>query len=486
MHRLSYPSSPNSSVILNYMIPFFPRQISNRALIVYLSALALVSLVYFDYAMKVGYYVLGVVWVSAFFYLTANWSQRWQTSSNKDYLKSLILVAISLRLVWVVISYFYYIRTTGIPFEFATADALAYHEEARWLASENWSKTWEYYFGTNSVGISDVGYPLYLSILYRIFGPIIILPRLLKAFISTWTCVMVYKLSTRTFGEETGRLAGAMIALMPNLVIYCGYHLKETEMLFLEVAFLERMDYMIRSHHASFWDIVLASVLALSLFFFRTVLGAAAIFSFATVVLISNVSSMRRGWKRTALFAYGILGIVVASGGSFMTELEGLWEGRENNVTNKRYEQTVRGNLWAQYATGVVMAPMAFILPFSTMIEVDEQYAQNTKHSGNFIRNFMGFFALIALYEAIRRKKWRDFSLIGSFVIAYLGVISLTGFSNSERFLLPGLPCLIMMWSYGVSTLRKETYRFMTPWCFLVIAMEFAWAFFKLGSRGLL
>jgi hypothetical protein len=97
----------------------------------------------------------------------------------------------------------------------------------------------------------------------------------------------------------------------------------------------------------------------------------------------------------------------------------------------------------------------------------------------------MGFFVLLAIYEALRRKKWRDFSLIGSFVIAYLGVVSLSGFANSERFLLPGLPCLIMMWVYGVSALRKETFNLLTPWCFVVFAMECAWAYFKLGSRGL-
>ena len=163
-----------------------------------------------------------------------------------------------------------------------------------------------------------------------------------------------------------------------------------------------------------------------------------------------------------------------------------MWEEREDNATSKRYEQTVRGNQWAKYATGTVMAPMVFVLPFSTMVDVDQQYAQQTKHGGNFIRNFMGFFALIAIYEAVRRKKWRDFVLIGSFVLAYLGVVSLSGFSNSERFLLPGLPCLIMMWAYGISALREKTYRLLTPWCFLVFAMEFGWAFFKLGSRGLL
>ena len=168
-----------------------------------------------------------------------------------------------------------------------------------------------------------------------------------------------------------------------------------------------------------------------------------------------------------------------------MTEVESFWEGRNESVVRKRAEQTSRGNQWAQYATGTVMAPMVFVRPFSTMINVAEQYGQQEKHGGNYIRNFMGFFAILAIYEAIRRKKWRDYSLIGSFVIAYLGVISMSGFSNSERFLLPGLPCLIMMWAYGISVLRKNTFKLLNPWCIIVCVMEIAWAYFKLGSRGL-
>ena len=131
------------------------------------------------------------------------------------------------------------------------------------------------------------------------------------------------------------------------------------------------------------------------------------------------------------------------------------------------------------------MAPMIFVLPFATMVDVDQQYGQQAKSGGNYVRNFMGFFAILALVEAFRRKKWRDFVPIGAFIIAYLGVVASSGFSNSERFLLPGLPCLIMMWSYGVSTLREKTYKLFTPWCVIVFVMEFAWAYFKLGSRGL-
>lgn len=468
------------------MVPFFPKQIATRAVIVYLIALSAISLFYSSYVMKLGYMLLGIVCVVGFFFLTSNWTKKWDGHSEKQFIKALFLTALFIRVIWVISSYFYYIDATGQPFEFDTADAIGYHEEAKWLAGEGWSAMFDYYFGSGFRGVSDVGYPLYLFVVYRIFGPQIIIPRLFKAFLSAYTCVLIYRISNRTFGGEVARMAGIMMVLMPNLIIYCGYHLKETEMIFLGVAFLERTDYLLRSKNSRLFHVLLPSLLAISLFFFRTVLGAAAIFSFATAVLFSSTPTMKRGWKRTALIGWGVMCLFIGAGGPIVNEVESLWEGRGENVAKKRNEQTIRGNQWAQYATGAVMAPMVMALPFATMVNVDQQYAQQTKHGGNFIRNFMAFFAFLAIFEALRQKKWRDFSLIGSFVIAYLGVVSLSGFSNSERFLLPGLPCLIMMWAYGVSVLRGKTFKLMTPWCLVVFVMEFAWAFFKLGSRGLL
>ena len=467
------------------MINRFPQQISRFAIAVYLCALTFISIFYIDYTMKVGYMILGIAFVAGFFLITSSCSRDWAKLHDKQFAWRIFGFAVIIRLIWVVASYFYYIEATGQPFEFDTGDAIGYHDEAKWLAGEGWSITWDFYFGSGFKGVADIGYPLYLTALYSIFGPSIIIPRIIKSFISAFTAVLVYRLSSRTFGESTGRMAGLMMVLMPNLIIYCGYHLKETEMVFLEVAFLERLDYLLRSRRVTLWTVLLPSLLAVSLFFFRTVLGAAAVFSFATAILFSSTPSMKRGWKRTALIGWGVVCLLFAGGGTIVNEVESLWEGRGDNVIKKRTEQTIRGNQWAQYATGTVMAPMMFVLPFSTMVDVSQQYAQQTKHGGNFIRNFMGFFVVIAIIEAFRRKKWRDFSMIGSFVIAYLGVVSLSGFSNSERFLLPGIPCLVMMWAYGVSTLRKGTYKYLTPWCFVVFAMEFAWAYFKLGSRGL-
>ena len=468
------------------MIPFFPKQITYRAIGVYLFSLLVVSLVFIEYTLRFGYILMGIISVAFFFIMTSYLTEGWKHKTSEDFSIRLFALAVSLRLIWVFVSYFYYISVNGNPFEFSAADSIGYHEEAVWLASEPWDTALLYYFGPLSIGVSDAGYPLYLTTLYKLLGPSILAPRIIKAILSAFTCTLVYKLASRSFGEGTGRMAGIMTALMPNLIMYCGYHLKETEMIFLEMVFLERFDYLVKSRKATFLSIFLPTIALVLLFFFRTVLGASAVFAFVTTILVSSTPTMKRGWRRTALIAWGVLGLVLIGGGKIASELEEYWEDKDTNLVQKRTEQTSRGSQWARYATGPVMAPMALVLPFATMVDVDQQLGQQEKSGGNYVRNFMGFFAFIAIFEAIRRKKWRDFAMIGAFVLAYLAIVSRSGFNNSERFLLPALPCLIMMWSYGVATLRKSSYRALSAWCIVVFFMEVGWAFFKIGSRGLL
>ena len=251
------------------------------------------------------------------------------------------------------------------------------------------------------------------------------------------------------------------------------------------VAFLERADYLLRSKKYNVFTIVIPVLLALSLFSFRTVLGGAAVFAFVTAIVFTNTSVIGKA-KRYMLIGWGLLAVFTFTGGTIMNESEGLWEQREDNQMAKRSVQTARGNQWAKYATGTVMAPMMFVLPFPTMVDVDEQYNQQMISGGNYVRNFLGGFVLIAVFSAIFiTKNWRNLSLIGSFVIAYLGIVSTSGFANSERFLLPGLPVLLIMAAYGVTLLNAKNYKFIKIWYWVVPVMGFAWAFFKLGSRGL-
>ncbi len=466
------------------MVPYFPKQIASKAIYIYLGVLTAVSLVFIRHVMSIDFLIMGVMWVVGFFLLSNYCSKKWQETPQKKFLLNIFLIALGIRWVWVIFAYIYFFLKTGMPFEFSAGDSIWYYEETLGNVHANLVDVWNYLF-VNTDSISDSGYVFYLSLLSKITGESIILPRLVNSIFSAVTVLLIYFLAKRNIGEEGGRLAAVFSCYMPNLIFYCGTHLKETLMIFLMVAYLERADYLLRSKKYNILTIIIPVLLALSLFTFRTILGAAAVFSFVTALVFTNTKVIGKA-KRYVLIGWGLLAVFTVTGGTIVNESESLWDQREDNQIAKRTHQTNKGNQWAKYATGTVMAPMMFVLPFPTMVDVDEQYNQQMLSGGNYVRNFLGGFVLIALFSSIFiTKNWRNLSFIGSFVIAYLGIVSTSGFANSERFLLPGLPVLLIMAAYGVTLLNAKNYKFIKIWYWVVPVMGFAWAFFKLGSRGL-
>ena len=178
------------------MITFLPKQISSRGILQYAISLAAVSIAFMNYAMDFVWIALGIAEILLFFLLSSRLTVQWQRLSIKDYVKDLFVSALLLRIVWVLFSYYYYQSQTGIPFEFEAADSLGYHEDAQWLAAEPWRVTWFYLFASRA-GVSDSGYPLYLTTIYKLFGTNIIVARLLKAVYGAFTCVLLYRLSAR-------------------------------------------------------------------------------------------------------------------------------------------------------------------------------------------------------------------------------------------------------------------------------------------------
>lgn len=467
------------------MIPFLPKQIANRGIYLYLGSLAAVSLVFFNHAMAIDYILMGILWVVGFFLLSSYCSAKWRAIEEKRFLQYIFFTALGLRVAWTIFSYFYFIMKTGIPFEFEAGDSVWYYEETMSNLHANLVDVFRYLF-IDSETVSDSGYIFYLSLLSKVTRESILLPRLVNCIFSAATCLLIYLLAKRNIGEEGGRLSAVFACFMPNLIIYCGLHLKETFMIFILIAYLERCDYLLRSKKYNILTIALPVILAIFLFTFRTVLGAAALFAIATALIFTNTSVIGRT-KRILLISWGALAVATLAGGTISTEIQSTWDDRETNQADKRSHQTNKGNQWAKYATGTVMAPMMFVMPFPTMVDVDQQYNQQILSGGNYVRNFFGGFVLIAVFSAIFiTKNWRNLSLIGSFAIVYLGIISTSGFANSERFLLPALPVLLIMAAYGVTQLNEKNYRFFRIWYYVVPVMAIAWAFFKLGSRGLL
>jgi len=102
----------------------------------------------------------------------------------------------------------------------------------------------------------------------------------------------------------------------------------------------------------------------------------------------------------------------------------------------------------------------------------------------------MSFFVIFALFllvkDALKRgTKWREFILVGSFMLGYLFVIASSQFAQAERFHLPAQPFFYMFAAYGVSKVTNKTKMYyMLYLAFLFVAI-LGWQYIKLAGRGM-
>jgi len=470
------------------MLNYFPKYFTSKAIYLYLGAFLTVSIMFFSNAMAWYWFVFGLIAVVGFFHFSNILTKKWMHITSKRFTENLLTTALILRVIWVVFSYFFYVAMTGHPFEFSTGDAWGYNqcgkEIAAGLRDGNWGIFNVY---LDIMGPSDFGYISYLGVLYYIVGDSMIIARLIKALLSAFTVVLIYRLAIRNFGEDIGRMASIFCMLMPNLIYYCGLHLKETEMVFLIVAFVERADYAMRSPRFSFANLALPALLAGSLFFFRTVLGAAALFSFITALLLSSVRIVKKGGRRFILIVWVAVAVIYFMGGRIATEVEEVWDGRvENQQTSMQWRAERKGgNQYAKYASGAIFAPMIMIIPFPTMINIETQPNQQMTHGGYYVKNVLAFFAIFSLFWLLKTGKWRDHLLIISFSLGYLVVIALSAFAHSERFHLPALPFLLILAAVGISQQKNKSKKYYLWYLVFLFVAIVGWSWFKLAGRGL-
>jgi len=334
---------------------------------------------------------------------------------------------------------------------------------------------------------SDMGYGLYLGFEYLITSNSIIIERLLKALYGAFTCVLIYRLAKRTFDEGTARMAAIFCMLMPNLILYTGLHLKEVEMVLLTIWYLERADFLLRSKKLNLQVVVPVLLLGGSLFFFRTVLGATAIFALFTALMFSSDHVLNMG-KRAILIVWLIGTAAFFIGGRIANEVEGVWKAREANQSTSMDMRATQanGNKYAKKMGAAVFAPMIFAVPFPTIIESPKQENQKIINGGNFVKNVLAFFVMLAFVFIIKEGKWRNYLLIGSFIIGYLLVLSFSAFAQSERFHQPVLPLELMLAAFGISLVTNKTKKYYKWWMILLFFVILGWSWFKLAGRDMI
>lgn len=483
----------NKNIRISNPLVFVPLNISNYGILVYIAALIGCTVLYSHYIMQWYWWVFGLVEVLGFFYFSNKFTKEWAGFRPGVFEKNLFWTAFAIRVCIMILLYWFHDKMTGQPFMFHAKDAIGYHEEAKWMASTiregRFSTYLNYKFGPGR-GVSDAGYPVYLGFVYLISNDSIIFARLLKSILGALTCVLIYRLGKRNFGEQVGRIAAILMMLEPHFSIYGGFHLKETEMIFVVIFFLERADNLVRSRQFNFRNILTVGLLAATLFTFRTVLGLTGIFSLMMALVLSSQRVIGWGKRIVFLIVFGATALFFA-GGRIANEIEAVWELREDNQSG-RMSEIVRTQSFAKYAGSAVFAPMIFTLPFPTMVETENQEVSRMLHGGMMVKNIMSYFCLIAIISLIfplipGLNKWRNHILIGVFLLAYLAILALSAFAHSDRFHMPALAIEMLFIAYGISLWRfAKIRRWYYLWCILMFIAAVGWNWFKLKGRGMM
>ena len=239
----------------------WPKWLSKYPIAVYLLALGAVTLMYSSHSLPWYYILSGVVAVLAFFLYGSKAVKDLapnRIKKEKNFEKKIFTIAFVPRLVTMLLLYVVFQANYGDAFGFENADATFYNSlgESFSDAIRNGDFLAEWRSESRKIDTSDMGYGAYLGWVYVIFGNSIIVARIIKCILSSLTVVLIFRIAKWHFEPRTARLAAIFVALWPNFWYYCAVHLKETEMTFLGVLFVEQADQMLRSRQFTAWKVV--------------------------------------------------------------------------------------------------------------------------------------------------------------------------------------------------------------------------------------
>ncbi len=463
------------------MLNYFPKYFSTRAIICYLVTLALTSVAFLNYAMPFQFMLFGLVPVLVFFVYGNRLTMDWRKYSEKTFTKKLFVTALIIRIVYVLFIYFYYLEMTGKPHAYHPGDELLYtYIGTLWkdFGVAEASRLMKLY----RVDFSDSGYCWWLGLENLLLGTHVLPPRIIKCFIDAFSCVLMYKLAKRNFGEDAGRITAIFCMLMPNMWYYCGVTLKETEMTFLTILFVERADMVLRSPKIKLTGMILPALCILVMFTFRTAL-AAVMFAALIGALILSSGKQLQTWKKVLYSSLFAVWMFMTVGAEMIQETQALWTTRAENQSTG-YEWRAETNSFAKYATASVFAPLIFTIPFSSMVATRGQENQMMMNGANFIKNIMSGLTILAMFLLLKRGDWRKHVLPIATMCGYLVVLVFSNFAHSERFHFPIMALELMFAAFAITNLTNKHKRWYVIWLVGICIANIAWAWIKLAGRG--
>jgi len=146
---------------------------------------------------------------------------------ESDFLLWFLGLALFLRIAWVTCI------PTQLYADWKWYDEVAYHMSRIWRYEENGVPT----------AYWPIGYPLFLAIIYRLFGHHYWVVQLFNVFLSSGICVFTYLVAKRLLSPASSRLTLVILALFPSQIFFTNILASEilfTFLLLLVIYFLHK------------------------------------------------------------------------------------------------------------------------------------------------------------------------------------------------------------------------------------------------------
>ena len=473
-----------------------PNWLIGRSLVFFFIAMFTCFLA-FGYVPDFGLVAVSCISVVLFFYGGMSMAKSWQKKNTKTFIRNIFVAGLIIRLIWLLYCYFFFNPDHFSNSYGDTADVdwyIPYGQAIAKWASSGFNVPFGRLMQDWGGAIDDVGYPIWLSIIYLIFGVDcdVIIPFLVKIIISAYCSVCVYHVARRHFDEGVARMAAIFVCVNPNMIYWCGNMFKETEMVFLCFLAIDKFDQALYSGRGLTVKSLLPGVLAASaLFFFRAALGAVIFLAVFMHVVMASDKVMSFG-KKILVGLLVVASLLVGVGDSIRSQTERMLDTVQSEHQKENMEWRSRragGNSFAKYAGAAVFAPLIFTIPFPTFNMANEnQLLQAQLAGGSYIKNIFSFFVIIVFIMMLISGEWRRHVFILAYTVGYHVILVMSEFAQSGRFHMPVMPMLMLFAAYGIQV--AKTNGKMRKWFPIALVVEvvacIAWNWFKLKGRGMI
>lgn len=337
-----------------------------------------------------------------------------------------------------------------------------------------------------SWGLSDLGYPVFVGIVYSIFPSMIFL-KIVQAMLLGFIGILTFRITINVSNRETAKLAAILVAFFPIFHWFTGNTLKEIVMTFLILISIEKI-ILILNGKLNLKGAILLGLVLVSLFTFRS-----AIAVILTVTLVGSIIFTRKGGIKTL-----ILGLILML--TIFLSILSLGEGdaiirmvqdRSTAFEASQQQFLSRGQSIANILSVPLSIASVAIAPLPSYVEIPVEYNEYNIHGkwyfsgGLFLKNCLAFFSIIGMFFLVKKRLKSSFPLF-IFTFSYWYVLALAGLFTSTRYQLPTIPFTLIFAAIALTNLPKKSLQYYLLYLILLVPVIIFWNYIQIQGRGII